>query len=327
MSKKPRLTVLINNNEQYIANNSSYHNTGIIRTNNNALKYFNKYIKEPSLVAKGIDILFNILTLNTEKNRNDNGGSSLFSRVSTKENTEKNRNDNGGSSLFSRTHVKENTLTNIIKKYQILTHRKKIIDSYNKTNKQIEIIYDIILCKKSNRIYKIYKFNNYNKNLKNKIIKEIVLQKYIFELSGRNFIVPKIYNYKIFNIDEYPYNTMLVIEMDFIPYDNLKDFLIKNPQVMENNILKKKLLDEVNGLITFMNSNNLYHNDLNHGNILVSFNDNNSNFVVAIIDFGESVYNNSTNTKNIKYNNNMLNRLIGKKESKKRHLNNNYFPI
>lgn len=143
---------------------------------------------------------------------------------------------------------------------------------------------------------RLFKFYNYNYNIRNPdveslIIKEIAYQlhvKKIGTLCENSFGTSEIYNYgRRMNentTDLFPYDCIFFIEMDFLPYATLYDFITSN--IINNKILYEPLCNQINKIMNCMQRYGIYHNDMHSKNILVrSIGD---NYYLYIIDFGES---------------------------------------
>ncbi len=127
------------------------------------------------------------------------------------------------------------------------------------------------------------------------VLREICMQKYAYSICS-DIKVPKIINYgriEMKSTDSDTPKIFYVIEMEFIPYKNLKDFLLQfihtekqlNTKGIFDNIIKK-----INDSMDCLEQKNFYHNDLHYENIMVGGTLDEP--IISFIDYGRASSNN-----------------------------------
>ena len=147
-----------------------------------------------------------------------------------------------------------------------------------------QIQYTTIVIEEGNFIYKFFVYNCEDApTVDAHIIREITIQMYASTTISQtcDFLTPGIYNYNKFNETiEGLQKCIFYFKMDKMTLLTLEKIIKNDLKLNKLKLLEKELID----INTCIEGNNIFHNDLNSGNILID--DKIKEF--GIIDFGEA---------------------------------------
>jgi hypothetical protein len=188
-------------------------------------------------------------------------------------------------------------------------------------NHKIEDFKSFTFIPKKGNVTKIYDckdsaISEYN------ILREISMQTYANKVLANiaGIRVPGIVSFSRLSpedVSERFRRTKYFIEMEKIPCDNLKEFLIKHVRSINTPGIFDKICDKVNYALDIFEMHHFYHNDLHHENILVCGTLNEP--VIYFIDFGNSTSYNNAGTRDFRLTPEKLIILIEDEIPKSRH--------
>lgn len=173
----------------------------------------------------------------------------------------------------------------------MVTHLNRRFVSNSDMNTRMYNTY--IYMDSAKNIVKIYNYS-YSDYSQYSIIKEIAFQKYATTLSAKcQFESPQVLEYGNFIISpsnnslfpKMAHNSIFFIKMSRLVHNTLQQTLRMNKHMLDDAHTCNSIANRISSIVECMQRNNLYHNDLNPGNVFL---DSTRTDNIGIIDYGQA---------------------------------------